>query len=317
MKSAGVRVSVQMARFRSKTIYIVFLLGAIFLLNSCQKEVSGPPWCAGMQNVKLYLDQNYVDGKPDLSHQLDLVVPTDPAGPRPLIVWIHGGAWIQGDKAACPGAMLVKAGYAVASINYRFSQDAPFPAQLYDCKAAIRWLRAHAAQFNLDGNRIGVWGQSAGGHLVALLGTTCGVKELEGDLGNPGVSSCVQAVCDWCGPTDLVSVEEQSGPQFALNFRDPDAPQFRLIGGRMAGYKEKLLAASPIKYVGKGNVPFLILHGDKDDVVPFSQSGEFYRALKEAGVDATFITVKGAGHNFFDRQSFQAVYDFFDAKLKG
>jgi acetyl esterase/lipase len=298
------------------SLIIALCLGVLLSLTACRQEVKGPPWCAGLDQAKVFLDVDYADGKPDLSHQLDLVVPTDVAGPRPLVVWIHGGAWLQGDKSACPGAMLVKDGYAVASINYRLSQIAPFPAQLFDCKAAIRWLRAHAAQYNLDGNRIGVWGQSAGGHLVALLGTTGDVKELEGDLGNPGVPSSVQAVCDWCGPTDLVSVEAQSGPQYALNFRSPDAPQFRLIGGKQEGYKEKLLAASPIKYVGSGNAPILILHGDKDDMVPYAQSEEFYRALKKAGVDATFITVKGAGHNFFDPSSFQAVYDFFKAKLK-
>ena len=144
--------------------------------------------------------------------RLDLYLPEKAEGRLPLIVWIHGGAWWAGSKEDCPAVPLAAKGYAVASINYRFSQHAVFPAQIEDCKAAIRWLRANAAKYHLDADHIGVWGASAGGHLVALLGTTGGVKELEGKGGNLDQSSRVQCVVDWFGPTDFVD-DGQAGRQ--------------------------------------------------------------------------------------------------------
>src|SRR5687768_12543691 len=142
------------------------------------------------------------------SQSLDLFIPAGATAdkPLPLVVWIHGGGWRQGDKARCLALPLLAHGYAVASINYRLSGEAQFPAQIHDCKAAIRWLRANAKEHGIDADRIGVWGSSAGGHLVALLGTSGDVKELEGELGNAGVSSRVQAVCDFFGPAELSSV---------------------------------------------------------------------------------------------------------------
>ena len=137
---------------------------------------------------------------------LDLYLPEKPQGPLPLVIWIHGGAWLGGDKADCPARRLVQRGYAVASVNYRLSNEAIFPAQIKDCKAAVRWLRAHTAEYGLDAGHFGVWGASAGGHLVALLGTSGDTKDF--DKGeNLGVSSRVQAVCDWFGPTDLLQMQ--------------------------------------------------------------------------------------------------------------
>ena len=139
---------------------------------------------------------------------------------------------------------LVAKGYAVASINYRLSQHAVFPAQIEDCKAAIRWLRANAAKYHLDPDHIGVWGASAGGHLVALLGTTGGVKELEGNGGNLDQSSRVQCVVDWFGPTDLTTMGGEHDK--------PDSPVARLIGGPVQENKEKARKASPLTYVEQG-----------------------------------------------------------------
>ncbi|MBC7771155.1 MAG: alpha/beta hydrolase, partial [Pyrinomonadaceae bacterium] len=127
--------------------------------------------------------------------------------PLPVIIWIHGGGWESGTKDASPAARLVSFGYAAVSISYRFSQIAPYPAQIHDCKAAIRWVRAHAKEYNFDPDRIGVWGASAGGHLAALLGTSAGDQELEGEIGGHlDQSSAVQAVCDWFGPTDMIKL---------------------------------------------------------------------------------------------------------------
>src|ERR1700677_637093 len=138
---------------------------------------------------------------------LDLYLPASKQ-PVPLVIWIHGGGWVNGDKKMVRGVplmpMLLKAGIGVASIDYRFRNVAQLPAQLYDCKAAVRWLRAHAAENDIDPKRTAAAGDSAGGHLVALLGTTADHPELEGDEGNPGVSSAICAVCDFFGPTDFV-----------------------------------------------------------------------------------------------------------------
>ena len=150
---------------------------------------------------------------------------------------------------------MVGKGYAVASINYRFSQHALFPAD-QDCKAAIRWLRANAAKYHIDPDHIGVWGYSAGGHLVAMLGTAGGVKEFDNGA-NLDQSSRVQCVVDWFGPTEMMTM----GPLADK----PDRVVAKLIGGPVQNNKEKARAASPLTYVGKDSAPFLIVHGDKDD----------------------------------------------------
>src|SRR5205085_165270 len=142
-------------------------------------------------------------------NRLDLYLPEKAQGRLPVVVWIHGGAWRAGSKDHCPAVPLTAKGFAVASINYRFSQHAVFPAQIEDCKAAIRWLRANADKYHLDPDHIGAWGASAGGHLVALLGTSGNKKELEGKGGNLEQSSKVQCVIDWFGPTDLLGLPKK------------------------------------------------------------------------------------------------------------
>ena len=172
-------------------------------------------------------------------NKLDLYLPPKADSPLPLIIWVHGGAWLGGSKAGGGSALrMLGRGYAVASINYRLSNQAKFPAQIEDCKAAVRFLRANAKKYNLDPDRFGAWGASAGGHLVALLGTTGDVKELEGDGRNKEVSSRVQAVCDWFGPTDLLKMGEQAGPNSKIDHNSANAPEARLIGGPVQENKE-------------------------------------------------------------------------------
>ena len=189
-------------------------------------KVKSPAVPAG---VKAMRDVEYarVDGKPLL---LDLYLPAKAAQPMPVIVWIHGGAWRAGSKERCPAIPMAAQGYAVASINYRLTNVATFPAQIYDCKAAIRWMRAHAKEYGFDPDRIGVWGGSAGGHLVSLLGTSGGVKELEGDVGgNLNFSSRVQAVAVFCGPNSF-RIEDLKGRQDTEDGKTP-ASIFSLLGG--------------------------------------------------------------------------------------
>jgi len=261
------------------------------------------------EGVKILRDLPYVEGGHE-RNRLDLYLPERATGPLPLIVWIHGGAWLGGSKEGCPAVPFTAKGYAVASINYRLSQHAVFPAQIEDCKAAIRWLRADAAKYSLDPDHIGVWGASAGGHLVALLGTTGNVKELEGSGGALDQSSRVQCVVDWFGPTDLLTM---SG-----SHDNPSSPEARLIGGPAQENKEKARKASPVTYVGKDAAPFLIMHGDQDNTVPPSQSKELAEALEKAGVEVKLVMVKGNGHGgpgFNSPDNRKLIEEFFNRHL--
>jgi acetyl esterase/lipase len=262
------------------------------------------PPAAVPAGVRVLRDLEYVQNGHE-RNRLDLYLPETVARPLPLIVWIHGGGWKGGDKSFCPAVPMATNGYAVAAINYRFSQHAIFPAQIHDCKAAIRWLRAHASQYGLDANHFGAWGGSAGGHLVALLGTTAGVKELEGPGGNDNQSSRVQAVVDWYGPTDFLTV----GAKDTRN---------ELLGGDAKQNPDKAKQASPMTYVSKDAAPFLVMHGDRDNTVPISQSETFAEALKQTGADVTYVVVEGAGHGgpkFTSPDNMKRVADFFAKHL--
>jgi acetyl esterase/lipase len=246
--------------------------------------------------------------------KLDLYLPEQKKdiASLPLIVWVHGGAWLAGSKENCPSVRFLRQGYAAASINYRLSQHAIFPAQIEDCKAAIRFLRANAEKYNIDPNRIGVWGASAGGHLVAMLGTTGDVKQF--DKGpNLHVSSRVQAVCDFFGPTDLTRM---SAFESSMDHDAPDSPESKLVGGPVQENKVACERANPITYDSKDDPPFLICHGDKDMLVPHNQSVLLCDALKKAGVSVKFHTVKGGGHGFRDKEVDRVVQEFFDKYLK-
>ena len=214
--------------------------------------------------------------------------------PEPLIIWIHGGGWRKGSKNNPRGAVrLLEHGYAVASINYRLSHQAHFPAQIMDCKAAIRWLKAHAKEFNIDSSRVGVWGASAGGHLSALVGTSWHVKEWEMVGGFQHVSSKVQAVCDYYGPTDFLRMDDRPG-KFIHNA--PDSPEGLLIGGPIQENKEKTQRANPIQYIRDGAPPFLILHGREDALVLWEQSQLLHDALLAHGQSSRLILLDSLGH---------------------
>ena len=253
-----------------------------------------------MPGITVQRDIEYVErgGK---SRTLDLFLPEKTDSVLPVIVWIHGGGWKSGSKEMTPRIPFVRFGYAFASLNYRLSGEAPWPAQLDDCKAAIRWLRANAAKFHLDPDRIGVWGQSSGGHLVAMLGVT-------GDKDNR-----VQAVCDWSGSHDLVAL-------FDLKVRNQDgttgSPIIELLGGPGVATKPKAAQASPLTHVSKDAPPFLIMHGDKDPLIPIKQSELLDAALRKAGVECKFVVVPGAGHGFGGPDINNQVVEFFDKHLK-
>jgi len=260
----------------------------------------------------------------DLPLKLDILRPAEqPKQPMPVIVWIHGGGWRSGDKGNNTKMLLpfVQHGYTCASIDYRFSNVATFPAQIQDCKCAIRFLRAHAKQYNIDPDRIGVWGGSAGGLLVAMLGTSGGVAEFEGGGGWQDYSSRVAAVCDWFGITDIPAIDElvkqgKATKRFMTRPSTGDTVS-PMLGGPYWELKELAVKASPITYVSADDPPFLIMHGDRDPLTPMSQGARLNSALRGAGVDSTLRVITGAGHGFAGRpECFAAVMKFFDAHLK-
>jgi acetyl esterase/lipase len=247
------------------------------------------------------------------SLQLDLYVPQKHE-PRPrLLVWVHGGGWHEGSRTGTPLLGATTHGYAVATMSYRFSQVAKFPAQIHDCKGVIRWLRAHAAEYGYDASRIGVCGISAGGHLVSLLGASAGNKQLEGDVGgNLDQPSSVQAVIDMCGPSDFLTLASNDF------LAKPGGVLFELFGGPVADKAELATLASPVTHISHDAPPFLIFHGDKDPLVPHEQSVKLHMLLKKAGVDSTIEVFPGGGHvplQFFDATHAQMMLAFFDKHL--
>lgn len=260
------------------------------------------------------------------AQKLDLYLP-EGSGAFPLIIAVHGGGFMMGDKADGTGLAgadtLLQQGFAIASLNYRLSGEALFPAQIQDVKTAVRWLRAHAEEYNLDVDHFGAWGASAGGNLVALLGTSCGVTELEGaDLGNADQSSCVQAVVDWFGPIDFLQMDQQfSGTSCPANHNDASSPESKLIGAPIQEQPEQARAANPISYITPNAPPFLIQHGTADCNVPPQQGQLLYDALKAAiGEDQVTLTLlEGAGHGgaqFSEATNMQLVSEFFTRHLK-
>lgn len=257
------------------------------------------------------LDIPYVENGHE-RQKLNLFLPEKKsATPLPLIITTHGGGWLGGFRGSRPefGADLLMRGYACTSLGYRLSGDAPFPAQIEDCKAAIRWLRAHAKEYNLDPDRFAVVGHSAGGHLAALLGATAGVGGFDVG-GHLDQSSRVQAVVDYSGPTDIVKLIESKAVGSSAGSQ--------LIGGPLARKRAVAGRANPITYLGKGAPPYLIIHGDQDSVVPVNQSELLFEALKKAGMSARLHVIRDAGHDdMFDPEITEMQNAFLERILEG
>ncbi|MGB7327942.1 MAG: alpha/beta hydrolase [Rubripirellula sp.] len=254
----------------------------------------------------------------DAELKLDLRVPAvNAAAPygaaKPaLVVWIHGGGWRAGSRKKCPLTDLTQHGFAVASISYRFTDKAIFPAQIHDCKAAIRWLRAHQVEYGYDASWIAVAGSSAGGHLALLLGTSAGIGEMEGSLGeHVDQSSAVQAVIDYFGPSDFV-LRGKTQPERAYT---NESGSLALLGGLRDGKVDSKMEslASPVTYVSADDPPLLIFHGTKDQTVLMDQSERILDLYTEAGLPARLISVEGVGHGgkvFFTKGHFQRALEF-------
>jgi acetyl esterase/lipase len=276
----------------------LFALGLLPVLSST-------PLSAAERLYEIAVERDVVYGKGGgVDLKLDLARPKDGAGPYPAVVCMHGGAWRLGDRRflsmnfrtmgnqSLIGALAAH-GYVVVTVGYRLVPAARFPAQIEDCKAAVRWLRANAAKYNIDPDHIAACGYSAGGHLACLLGVTDKGDGLEGTGGHPGQSSKVQAVIDLFGPTDLTTGDWT--PEVEDGVLKP------LLGASFKDKPDVYRRASPLTYVQKGRdlPPFLIMHGTEDRIVSINQSRKLDERLQELGVRHRFVEMKGEGHGWF------------------
>ncbi len=230
-------------------------------------------------------------------HTLDIYIPPT-KGPYPLVIWIHGGAFRMGSKSDSVPLAMLNRGYAIVAINYRLSQHAIFPAQIEDCKSAVRWLRAHAGVYDFDNKRFIAWGESAGAHLAAMLGTCGHIREL--DVGTHlDQSSRVQAVIDFFGPTDFLQMDAQRIPDGMIHDA-ADSPESQLIGGPIQQHEAAVKKANPITHIDGFAAPFLVIHGDADPLVPHGQSVLLVEALQRYHIPVTLHTIIGGGHGGFD-----------------
>ena len=238
----------------------------------------------------MQIDLTYCTTSDGVKLTMDLYQPKKMTGPAPVVLYVHGGGWTGGDKSDGAGLLfkeeLVRRGYVMAAINYRLAPKYAFPAQIEDVKCAVRHLRANAAKYNLDPERIGAIGGSAGGHLVSLLGTSDNAAGWDsGEYSDQ--SSRVQAVVDMFGPSDLKVMMAGSSRRYGLMIFEASSLDDPL-----------LQTYSPMTYITPDDPPFLILHGDRDEMVPLEQSQILYDKLKAAGVPVELVVVKNAGHGF-------------------
>jgi acetyl esterase/lipase len=271
-----------------------------------------PQTRGGDAGIKVERDLVYGKGG-DVDLQLDLAVPAEGKGPFPTIVCVHGGGW-RGGKRQDVGQLtqlLAKKNFVAATVTYRLAPKYQFPAQIEDCKAAVRWLRANADKYRIDADRIGAVGFSAGGHLVCLLGAADDKAGLEGAGGNPSQSSRVQAVVSFFGPTDFTDRNwDKSAEDFFL---------VPFLGGSFEDKKEAYRKASPIVYATADDPPFLFFHGTKDKLVGIDQSEKMNKKLQAAGVSARLVTMQDEGHGWGGAkmtQSLDQTVHFFEEKLR-
>jgi len=260
------------------------------------------------EGVELIRDLEYAQAK-GISLKLDLYRPSaKSSAPIPLVIWVHGGGWSKGSKANCPAAWLAAKGYAVASLDFRLLPDHPWPAQIEDPVAALRWLRKESGKYGFDAERSAAMGGSSGGHVVALWGTLTLPPEDK-----------VKAVVDWYGPTDLLTMPPNVLSEKRTRAELAKANGALLLGGVVMDQPEKAKAVSALHQVTKDDVPFLIMHGTADTSVPVDQSERLHAALKAAGVESTLKLLPGAGHGgkeFDSAESHALVLGFLDKYLK-
>ncbi len=307
-------------KLKLKYFPLTFMGFVFFLCSMAQSSQT-------ISDVKIlkWMDIPYADVSQ--SQKLDIYIPEDEKGHFPVILSIHGGAFKAGDKGdnqVIPMLEGLKRGYAVVSINYRLSQEAIFPAQIFDVKAAVRWIRAHSKQYHFNPDKIAAWGGSAGGHLSALLGTSGDVAELEDlSLGNAHQTSRIQAVVDWFGPTDFLKMDEQLKESKVINpqiHSVPDSPESELIGKNLEEAPDLVKAANPETYITPDDPPFFIQHGSIDRLVPYQQSVNLARKLEQTiGAEKVSLELlENTGHGgpaFSTAENLNRIFGFLDQYL--
>jgi acetyl esterase/lipase len=277
----------------------------------------------GQQYSRSWKDENYACDT-EKYHMLDIYLPQDQKPTYPVVVVIYGSAWFsnssKGADLGTLGKVLLDAGFAIVMPNHRSSRDAIFPAQINDIKAVVRFIRANAAQYQIDASFIGITGSSSGGHLSALTGTSGFVKQfsvgsatadIEGSVGqNTKFSSSVDAVVDWFGPTDFLVMDFCGS---SMQHNAANSPESSLMGGPIQNNKDKCALANPITYIDANDPPFLILHGDKDPLVPYCNSELLFAALQKVQVVSKFVLVPKGQHGpgLFIDQYYKMMVDFF------
>jgi acetyl esterase/lipase len=271
-----------------------------------KKKARTPPAGVSVERDIPYANHDGIELK------LDLYLPESrPSDPLPVVLWVHGGGWLKGSKDNCKIAFLARSGFAVASVGYRLTGVAQWPAQIEDCYAAVRWVRENADTRKFDPERVGAMGGSAGGHLVALMGTR--------PAGREETSSRVQAVCDWYGPTDLLTMPPNVVSERRTLEQVSKSNGARLLGATVRDVPNLAKDASALHQVSPDDAAFLIMHGSADPGVPLEQSIRFHEALTAAGVDSEMIILEGAGHGgpqFQADEVKEKVRAFFARKLK-
>jgi acetyl esterase/lipase len=342
------------------------LLGALLVAVSASAETAGERVAReAVVNDRIFTDTHEpwperragfaggVTGFADLTYatlpgyrplKLDLYLPPQGSGPRPLIIYVHGGGWMGGGSRLSAAfanwpevlASVAAEGFVVASVSYRFAGEEPFPAAIHDLKSAIRWLRANAGRFGIDRDRVAVWGASAGGQLAALAAVSCGVAALAPPPVRPRInpnverpvaapagmeaeSDCVQAAAIWYGVFDFATLNRPAAP-------DPNFREHRYLScGAAPCSEERLRIPSPVNYIDRGDPPFLLIHGAADRTVPVGQSQQFHERLRAAGVEAELVVVPEVDHSFIganheatrttSRQAIGRTLDFLAAAL--
>jgi len=269
-----------------------------------KKSKQGPPTGTTAINDIVYATHDGVKLKLDL-YRPEAIAET----PLPVVIWVHGGGWLNGSKDNCPAAFLAARGFAVVSVSYRLTDVAQWPGQINDCSAAIRWIRENAGEYQLNPDAVGAWGSSAGGHLAALMGTRPGKNDEKIKL---------QAVCDWFGPTDLLAMPPNVVSETRTYEQVSQSNGAKLLGTPVPDAPELAKDASALYHVSADDPPFLIMHGSEDPGVPISQSTRFHEALRSEGVESTLVIIEGAGHGGSEFKT-EAVHDqvtaFFQAHL--
>lgn len=288
--------------------------GVLALLAACRDAPSPPPQAP--RGYRLLRDLDYVGGGHP-RQRLDLYLPLNPTTkPRAVVVFVHGGGWREGSKSEIAVLdHLIAPDLVGVSVGYRLTDESRWPAPLHDLKAALRWLRAHAAEHQLDVQRVALFGISAGGQLVSMLGATADMPQFEGNLGPSGPSVNLASVIDFCGPSDFLRFPQHAGKPELLE--DPQGAVGRLLGGPLSKQLTLAQEASPMTHLRPGLPPFLIIHGTADSLVPLAQSQELDARLDALGVPSILLRGEGGPHVFFNAPLIDKMREFLRSTLGG